>query len=336
MPFRIKALALLLIISTSQSVSADTIFLKNGDRISGKVMSMHQNKLRLQTSYAEIAIPWADIKNMSSDQSITVELTDGSRLKGSLIQSEQGPSIQNTSLSSSIPLSLDNIVAINPPIISDDAIIAGGIHFGGSKSSGNTDNQAFHADVEIIARAGNNKFSAGAQYNQVANDGKESENNFHIFSQYDHYYMPKWYVSLFTNFTKDRFQDLNFRSAFGVGVGHELWDTSLSFLSAEAGVAYTVEDYEEGTDREFIAGRWGINYHYWVLEDRLKFFHNHEGLVSFEDFSDVLVRSQTGFKLPIYQGLELLAQFDFDYDTKPAEGKKNSDTQYIIGAGFSW
>lgn len=336
MPFRTKTLPLLVALALSQSVSADTVFLKNGDRISGKVTTMHKSALKFKTPYSEITIPWSDIKNLSSDQSITVELTDGSQLKGQLIQSAQGPSIKNPNLASAIPLSLDNISAINPPTVSNDAVITGGVHFGGSKSSGNTDNQAFHADVEMVARAGNNKFSAGAEYNQVANDGKESKNDFHIYSQYDHYFMPKWYSSLFTNFTKDRFQDLKFRSTFGAGVGHEVWDTKRSFLSVEAGAAYTIEDFNTGTDREFIAGRWGVKYHYWVLEDRLKFFHDHEGLASFEDFSDVLVRSHTGFKLPVYQGFELLAQFDFDYDTKPAKGKKKSDTQYIVGAGYSW
>lgn len=326
----------LLTLSLSQSLYADIVFLKNGDRISGKIATMYKSELKLTTSYSEITIPWSDIKNINSDQPITVELTDGSQLKGMLVQTNNGPSIKNPNLSSAIPLSLNNISAINPPVISDNAIVTGGVHIGGSKTSGNTDNQEFHADALITARTGNNKFSAGINYNQSANDGRESENNLHVFSQYDHYFLPKWYASLFTTFSKDRFQDLNSRTAFGAGIGHELWNTKLSFLSAEAGIAYTVEDYDEGTDREFIAGRWAVDYNYWILKDRLKFFHDHEGLVSFEDFSDVLVRSHTGFKLPVYLGFELLVQFDLDYDTKPAESKKNTDARYIIGAGYSW
>lgn len=332
-----KALSLCFVLSLSQTVTADTIFLNNGDRITGSISTMQKSELTFKTSYAEITIPWADIKNIESDHPITVELSDGSLLNGLLVQSAQGPSIKSNSLSASIPLNFNNISALNPPAISNDAIVTGGVHVGGSKSSGNTDTQEFHADAEIIARTGNNKYSAGIEYNQAANDGSESENNFYAFTQYDHYFMPKWYASLFMNFTKDRFQDLDFRSSFGAGLGHEFWDTKRSFLSGEVGAAYTIEDFAEPLeDREFIAGRWAIDFNYWVLEDHLQFFHDHEGLISFEDFSDVLYRSHTGFKLPVYKGFELLAQYDFDYDTKPAEGKKKADTRYIIGIGYAW
>jgi len=331
-----RVFILLLIFFTTSSSYADIIYLNNGDRISGKITTMVKSELKLVTAYSEITIPWTDIINISANESITVKLTDGSQFTGNIIETKQGLGIKTSSLAKPVPLGLANINAINPPPIPLDTIITGDIHLGGSKASGNTDNQALHADTEIIVTSDKNKFSAGVKYNQAANDGTESENNLHLFSQYDYYFLPKWYASLFTNYTKDRFQGLNSRTAFGAGIGHELWDTKHSFLSAEAGAAYTVEDHDEGTDREFIAGRWAVDYQYWVLQDRLQFFHDHEGIISYEDLSDVLVKSHTGVKLPIFEGFKLLAQFDIDYDTKPAEDKKNTDTRYIIGAGYSW
>lgn len=331
-----NALSLICFLMISQPLYADVVFLKNGDRISGKITTLNEKELKFTTSYSEIIIPRTDIEKISSDSSNTIVLTDGSQLKGMLIETKHGPSIKNHNLPSPIPLDFKNINAINPPVISDNAVVTGGIHLGGAKATGNTDTQSFHADAGITARAGNNKFSAGAEYNQAANNGSESSNNLFIFTQYDHYFMPKWYASLFTNFTKDRFQDLNFRSSFGAGIGHELWDTKYSFLSAEVGVAYTVEDFEHGEDREFIGARWAIDYNYWLVEDRLQFFHDHEGIVSVEDMGDIIVRSHTGIKLPIYNGFDLLAQFDWDYDTKPSQGTGKTDTRYIIGVGYNW
>lgn len=312
------------------------VFLKNGDRISGKIITLTETELNFSTSYSEITLPRTVIEKISSDSINTIELTDGSQLKGRLVQTEQGASLKNSTLPSPIPLDFKKINAINPPIISDDAIVTGKIHLGGSKATGNTDTQTFHADAGIIARAGNNKFSAGAEYNQAANTGSESSNNLFIYSQYDHYFMPSWYASLFTDFTKDRFQDLNFRSTYGTGIGHEVWNSKRSFFSAEIGVAYTVEDFKTGEDREFMAGRWAIDYNYWLLEDRLQFFHDHEGIASLENAGDVILRSHTGLKLPVYQGFDLLVQLDWDHDTKPAEGTEKSDTRYIVGVGYNW
>jgi len=142
------------IILFSQHGIADTIFLKNGDKISGKISSMQKN----------------DIKDIKSDETITVEFADHSQFPGLLVQTEKGPSIKNPNISSAAPINLSKIEPINPPIISNDAEVDGGIHLGGSKASGNTQTQSFHADANIIAKAGNNKFSAGAAYNQDANN----------------------------------------------------------------------------------------------------------------------------------------------------------------------
>ncbi len=332
----LRALQLFFSLSFSQSIYADTIFLQNGDRITGNIISMQENQLKFSTPYSDLSIPWADIKRISSDHTITVQLNNSSQLKGLLTFSDQGPRIQSSPLATAIPIKLANIKALNPPIISNDVVISGEIHAGGTKASGNTKNQTINAEAKIIIKSGKKKLSAGALYYQSDDDGIESENNFHIFAQYDYYFLPKWYAHLLTNFTKNRFQDLNSRTAFGAGLGHELWNTKQSLLSAEAGIAYTVEDFEDGTDREFIAGLWGLDYHYWILENRLQFFHDQSGIISFEDFSDVLVQTRTGIKVPIFQGFELRIQFDLDYDTKPAEGKKTTDTRYIIGAGYRW
>jgi len=320
----------------SQHVIADTIFLTNGDIISGKISSMQKNELLFRTPYAEIKVPWNDIKDIKSDETITVEFADHSQFSGLLVQTENGPSIKNPNLSSPVPIKLSKIKSINPPVVSNNAEVDGSIHLGGSKASGNTQTQSFHADANIIAKAGNNKFTAGAAYNQDANKGVESSNNLHAFMKYDHYFMPKWYTSLFTNFTKDRFQDLNSRTSFGAGLGHEIWNSDISYLTAEIGIAYTTENFNEAEDREFMAGRWAIDYHHWFIKDRLQFFHNHEGILSLEGLDDFLVRSHTGFKLPVYQGFNLLTQIDLDYDNKPAEGKKSTDTRYIVGVGYVW
>ena len=324
------------IILFSQHGIADTIFLTNGDKISGKISSMQKNELKFITPYAEINVPWGDIKNIKSDESITIEFDDLSQFSGLLLQTEQGPSLKNPNISSPVPINLSNIKSINPPVISNDAEVDGSIHLGGSKASGNTQTQSFHADANITAKAGNNKFTAAATYNQDANKGVESSNNLYAKMQYDHYFMPKWYASLFTDFSKDRFQDLNSRTSFGAGLGHEIWNSDIRYLTAEIGLAYTTEDFNEAEDREFMAGRWAIDYHHWFIKDRLQFFHNHEGTLSLEGLDDFMVRTHTGFKLPVYLGFDFLTQVDLDYDNKPAEGKKATDTRYIVGVGYAW
>jgi hypothetical protein len=48
----------------------------------------------------------------------------------------------------------------------------------------------------------------------------------------------------------------------------------------------------------------------------------------------VLVRSHTGFRLPVFENFNFLLQVDVDHDTLPAEGKKKTDFRYIVGVGY--
>ncbi len=331
-----KILKFLFILSLWGSAQADTVFFTNGDRISGQISTMTESELAFKTPYSMLKIPRSDIKNIISNQEIVVELTDGSQFKGQLIETASGLVIQNNNLNTPIPLSLVNIKALNPPVVSNEAIISGSGHLGGSKTTGNSKTQSIHADAKIVARTANNKYTAGFEYNQAANDNQENKNNLQVYTEYNYFFLPKWYALLHARFTKDRFQDLKLRSSFGAGIGHELWNSKISFLSAEAGIGYTMENYNQAEDREFATARWQIDYYYWLLPERLQFFHNHTGLVNLSDVGDILFKSHTGLKLPVYKGFDFLAQIDWDYDTKPAPERLNTDTRYIIGLGYNF
>ncbi len=64
---------------------ADEVFLKNGDRVSGTVVSKTGDVLVLDTKYAgEIKINWADVSGMSTDQTVRIRLDDETLLQGTV------------------------------------------------------------------------------------------------------------------------------------------------------------------------------------------------------------------------------------------------------------
>jgi hypothetical protein len=70
--------------------AADEVHLKNGDRLTGEVKSLEENKLVLTTSYAgEIAITWSEVAALRKDKPIKVILTDESVLEGISQQGEE-------------------------------------------------------------------------------------------------------------------------------------------------------------------------------------------------------------------------------------------------------
>lgn len=67
----------------SGEVLADEVILKNGDRLTGEVVTLEVNKLILKTSYAgEIFIDWSKVEKIEVDNPVEVLLKNDVSLSG--------------------------------------------------------------------------------------------------------------------------------------------------------------------------------------------------------------------------------------------------------------
>lgn len=321
-----------------EAVEADTISLKNGDIIRGKVNKISEGSFVVETEYGgEIPVKMDFVNTLETDNPVTIKLKDDSFFNGLLAASQTGSVLLKSSgLTETLMIYIMQISEINPPLTEKGTKISGHVNIGGVKTSGNSDKQSFHVDTEIVARAETNRSTLGLHYNQGADDGKESENNTRYYMKYDYFFNAKWYTYINTDFTKDKFQDLDLRSTVSPGMGYQFLETDLINLSLETGPTYVKETYFEGEDRDFMSGRWAFNLSFWLFNKKYQIFHDHEGLFSIEDSSDVLVRGHTGMRFPVLKKLNFSAQIDNDYDNVPSEGNQKADTRYIVGLGYSF
>src|SRR5690349_12050235 len=57
---------------------ADEILFNNGDRITGKILSAADGKLKIKTSVAgEVTVDMKDVKTFTTDEPVTLKLKDG-------------------------------------------------------------------------------------------------------------------------------------------------------------------------------------------------------------------------------------------------------------------
>ena len=69
-----RTLLCLAVLSASTPLLADTIWLKNGDRLTGKIKVFDGGKLLIQTNYAgAIPVDWKQVKTLESDQELLVK-----------------------------------------------------------------------------------------------------------------------------------------------------------------------------------------------------------------------------------------------------------------------
>lgn len=325
--------ALLFLLFTANHLFADEIRLKNGDRLSGKVVTMENGKLVFKTSYAgDLTINWAEVESLKTDEPVSIVLIDETAIKGATRTAEPGKlHIETETIDAALRLS--EVTAINPepvPPVKLKVKVNGGLDV----EKGNTDNEKYNLDSEFIARTKKNRFTVRGELSYERSDGEKSADNWMGFAKYDHFITDQWYIFGSSFFEKDDFKDLNLRSQFGAGVGYQIFETPEIDLSAETGLSYVNEDYIEAEDNDYSAGTWAVNYEQWFLDKTFQLFHRHMGNVSLEDTTDTFVKTRTGLRIPVYKRFNVGAQFNWDWDNNPSPGEKKGDYRYLLTMGW--
>ena len=315
----------------------DEIRLKNGDRISGKVVSMQEGKLVFKTSYAgEISVDWSKVLSLSADTPIKIEIGDEAFLEGMTRPAEDGKMVLETEkIARGLSFDLSDVTSINK-LAEPTLKLKGYVNVGLTTTKGNTDTETQHFDGEFVARTEKNRYTLGAEYNRAEDQGEETANNTLGYAKYDHFLNEKWFFSSNASFEKDKFKDLNLRSSLGVGAGYQFLETLLTNLSLEAGLTYVNEDFEPGEDNDYPAGRWALDYDRYLFHEIIQFFHYHEGFVGLEDTNDMFIRTRTGLRLPLYKNLKSTVQYNLDWDKNPEAGREKKDEMYLFTLGYHW
>jgi putative salt-induced outer membrane protein YdiY len=316
-------------------VSADEVWLKNGDHLTGKVMSLAGGTLVFKTSYAgDLSIAWGEVVNLKTDEPIKVVLGDETTAQGPVSPGDPGKvKVKPEQVAEPLTIDLANVKTINPkpPLRTNFRA-----NVGFSMTDGNTDTQDIYADAEFMARTLHNRYTIGGLYKRSEDEDVKTEDKALGYMKYDHFFTQKWYGYANATGEQDEFKDLDLRATLGVGAGYQFIESDRTNLSFEVGLSYVDENYIIAEDNSFAAGRWALKFDYFLLPKSLQYFLYHTGLQSVEDSDDLILFTQTGFRIPFYKNLNITAQFNWEYDKSPSPGKKESDYTYLFTLGYLW
>lgn len=323
------------------TVHADSVTLKNGDKISGTVVNKEDGNLIFKTSYAgEIKIAWSEIVSLSTDKPVVVVLDNDTSIEAAkLAPSESGTaSISTPNVGKPVDVALASVKYINPSIEASGkgVKITGRVNVGVSIASGNSDNESYNADTEVILRTKTNRTTVGANLYQANDNGTDTEDKSAAYLKYDHFLNAKQYIYGNTSFARDKFKDQKLKSTVGMGYGHQFWESDSRNLALEAGVAFVNDDYFVTADENYTAGRWAIKFDEKLYNKKVQFFHQHEGLIDFSDTDNLTVTSQTGFRFPLLTGMVASIQANVDWDKSPPAGTGSTDRKILFNIGYAW
>lgn len=325
---------------------AEQVSLKNGDRLTGAIVSMDGKKLVVKTSYAgEVAIDWSEVSQFSSDKPLVITRTDKQVLSGTV--STEGQDVLITTAQGPQKLALADLSAMRSP--ADQAAYdkslhpgmlegwAGGGSFGFALARGNseTTNLALGFDAKRKTSKDAWVMDAASVYSRDSKTSTTTANSFQGLLRYDRNITKRlfWYGAFAGGY--DSLQNLNYRLVPGAGIGFHAIATPRTTLDLLLGLAYTRESYTTGLTNNLISATVGDEFAY-KLTRNTTVIQNLYYLPALNNTSIYHVTGNFGLATKLNGWLTSNLNFNDRYNSAPVLHNKKNDVLFTAGMGFTF
>lgn len=261
------------LILLSVPAMADQITLKNGDRLTGKIVKSDGSKLVVQSELiGEVSVDLSAVNNITSDQPLYVTLADGRTVSGVLTASENKAELRAANSNAvSIDRSTIRFIrseaehlayerSLNPGLLE---YWSGGADIGFALTSGNSDttNLAIGLAMTRETRTDKTSIYAASIYNRDSTSGESRTiaNTIRGGVRYDRDFNRRWFAYGFVDLEHNGLQDLTLRLVPGGGIGYHAIRNERTKLDLLGGLAWNREyfkgDFNDRSSAEAQAGQ---------------------------------------------------------------------------------
>lgn len=307
--------------------AADVILLKNGDRVSGDIITMEDTVLTVDTDYADvIKIDWDDVDGLTSDKPLWVAFHDGAVIPDD-VGVRDGDRLILFRLEPGGPIQLNKIKTINL----FELTYRGNLGIGGSATSGNTSTETVNASGTLTVNKGWHRIILDGRANRGKAQGEVTAQNASLNTRWDYFLSKRAYIPFINFLEYDKFQDLSLRSTTIIGAGYDILDRRANFLTVAAGPTVVYQNFTSEPATVIPAFSWQTRWQLEFLGGDLKLWHDHIGTRDFGRDDAVRVNANQGISVKIYKDLSIRFEYNVRYNSKPAEDRKATDSTIIFG-----
>jgi len=331
------------------SLFADTVTLKNGDRITGKILKTDGSAVVIKTDYAgEVKIDLAAITSLTSDEPLNVALKNGEQARGKVsvsgdaVQVEGGPQAKVADLTAIRDDANQKAWQREDERLHHPKLLdfwAGSVAFGLAEASGNSNTTTFNTSAGASRTAGKNKTML--YFNQVYATQSttlpygETANRVSGGIREDRDVSAKMFAFVTNDYDYDKFLGLDLRGVIGGGLGYHVWKSSKGYLDLGGGGDYDREKYSTGEVRnnaEVLATQeLGIK-----LLSRLNIVERLQLYPNMTDTGQFRLNFDMTASMPIYKFLAWNIGVNDRYQTDPLPGRQGNDILFTTGVRVSF
>jgi hypothetical protein len=340
-------LGLLLLIPNN--APADQVNLKNGDRVTGKILKKDGDKLALKSDvFGTVNIPWAEITRLTSDEVVTVALADGGSVQGKVAIREGALEVASSAGTQSIEIALVSAIRNadeqkayeklqHPGLLS---LWIGYADVGASLARGNSTSNTITTSVKSSRETRTDKVSL--YFTQIYSKGKLADGTVAATAQavrggwaYNRRFSSRLFVNTFNDYEYDAFQSLDLRLVAGAGLGLEAIKKERTKLYFAAGASYDHEKFSTELTRNSAEAYWGNSLTYRVfkvmaLTQSFRMFNN------LSETGLYRINFDFGTTTDIKKWLAWQLTFSDRYLSNPVPGHKTNDILLTTGVRFTF
>ncbi len=322
------------LLSLACPVVADTVWLNNGDRLTGEILLLDGGKLALKTKYAgKVLIDWKDIATLNADKPMMLR-RDGLDSESSEQLRAAGPGKVKVINGQEREVALASISRLVPPRpLLKDRIWEGNLDakLDLERNQDRTDEWKLKGNTRV--EHGRWRHVLRGELEHEKENGEKTEDNWELEYDLDRFFTDHWFWRVGYEQDEDKFEDIDRQRIYGTGPGYRFWDNELGRLDLITQFN-RIELYSRYGDVSFDS--WSVEWDFKRLlwGTRLEFYSTAQLQVPQIDEIDYVLDSEAGLRYHLNDWARLSLLYELDQIR--GLGTTVSDRHYLIGLGVGW
>ncbi len=342
-----------LVLGAVSLVGAATITLKNGDRVTGDILTSDDATVTVKTeSMGEIKIKREAIAGINSEEPLVVTLADGRKAEGTVasknqavvVTPAQGPEVRANvgdlralrTEAAEAAYEREQTRLKNPPFFDFWVLNAG---LGLALTRGNSTTSTLNTNANISRTTGYDKitlyFTQLYATQSTTEPYGKTANRVSGGARYDRNFGKRGFAFGTTDFDYDEFIDLDLRSVFGGGLGVHILKTDRNVLDFGAGFTWNREAFGDGLVRNSAEALISESSDH-KINSVLRLYQHSQVYPNLTDRGQYRMNFEGGVGVKLTKFMDLNTSFVDRYLSNPVDAKQSNDMMFTTGVGFTF
>lgn len=330
----LRILLLVLLSAHWLPAQADTVWLSNGDRLSGEILLLEGGKLALRTKYAgRVLIDWKDIETLSADKPFMLRRHGLDSEQSEQLRPAEPGKVRLVNGSEQMVAMADIERLVPPRPVLKDRLWEGNLDakLDMERNEDRTDEWKLKGNTRI--EHGRWRHVLRGELEHETENGEKTEDNWELEYDLDRFFTDHWFWRSGYEHHEDHFENVSRQRVLGTGPGYRFWDNELGRFDL-IGQFNRVQLDSPYADLHF--NSWSLEWDYKRLlwGSRLEFYSTAEVQVPQIAEIDYVFDGEAGLRYHVndWARLSLL----YELNQLRGLGTTISDRHYLIGLGVGW